>query len=246
MNYKDCETCDVVFKDPTDLDLHMQKKHGENELEKISRKQRITQINIDNKRTQKRKKEDEAQTVAGAENIKMPSQPQTEEEVEDNEFFKIDTYPKDGSEDENANVTFKGTSTEFKEAVNTIKEMMTKPKASYKVGGREVKIISAIKTAPITVEVTTIKKEVGRAGLKFFASKTNTIVVTKQKGQSSKFSKALGMKIIKDMLEGLTSGKVTDASEYNNDNKKEDKHNGTLNVNCVTEFLRLSKERVST
>ena len=229
MNYKDCETCDDVFRDTMALDLHMQKKHKETEHEKHARKEKITKF-ITEKITQKRKKEDETEQVK--ENIKILSELKShidEEEAEDNEYYKIDTYPKDGSEDENANVTFKGTSTEFKDAVQIIKEMMSKPKSSFKVGGREVKVISALKTAPITVEVTTIKNEVGRAGLKFFASKTNTIVVTKQRGQSSKFSKALGMKIIKDMLEGLTSGKVIDASEYeNNEIKREEKNHGSF------------------
>ena len=194
----------------------------------------MNKTNNTTERTHKRKKENESpnknEQVNDIEKMSQDtSVKEEEEETEDSEFFLIDTYPKDDSEDGNSNVTFKGTTTEFKEAVQAIQEIMTKPKSTLKVGGREAKIISAPKAAPITVEVTTIKGEVGRAGIRFFSSKTNTVVVTKQRGQSSMFSKALGMKIIKDMLVGLTSGRVTEASAYQNKSiKKKEKINETF------------------
>ena len=51
MSYKDCAKCDKRFSDPPALDFHMQKGHGESELDKIVRKQKIAE----NKEDQTRK-----------------------------------------------------------------------------------------------------------------------------------------------------------------------------------------------
>ena len=112
-------------------------------------------------------------------------------------------------------ILFKGESTEFKEASKRLSEMMSKVKAKYVIEGKEVKTLGVPNAAPTTIKVKTIKGNVGRAGIKFFTSKTNTIMVTKQKGQENIFVKALGLKVVKKMLIGLISGEMSESTLRN-------------------------------
>ena len=204
-----CTHCNIKFQNYNQLEKHKKYVH-EADLTKMNRTQKLTH---------KRKNEDETNKVEEIKSMSHDTAPTNNTKKDSvakdvgNEFFEVEISPKDGLEDEIATITFKGKSKEFESAAKVLKDLLTKPKSSYIVEGREAKIISAPKDSkPITVEVTTIKGDVGRAGLKFYSSKTNTIMVTKQKGQDNIFAKALALKIIKDLLVGLTTGDITEES----------------------------------
>ena len=175
-----CDYCDLKAEDLASLTDHIKKHHSEALKESYE--------------------------ASGLDVVKV----ELEDDDEESDFFDMEFIPKNCTIEEVTGVLFKGESTEFKEASKRLSEMMSKVKAKYVIEGREVKTLSVPKAAPTTIEVKTIKGKVGRAGIKFFTSKTNTIMVTKQKGQENIFVKALALKVVKKMLIGLISGEMSE------------------------------------
>ena len=202
MSFKNCSICEEKFNDPTMLDFHMKSKHNESEYEQKERKKKIVTEKVI-KRKESLQEQDEETDV---ESLKV----KLEDEDEECDFFDVAFLPKNCTEDEITGVCIKGDSTEFKEASKRLSEMMSKVKARYVIEGREVKTLSVPKLAPLTIEVKTIKGEVGRAGIKFYTSKKNTIMITKQAGQDNVFVKTLAMKVVKKILVGLISGEMSE------------------------------------
>ena len=130
--------------------------------------------------------------------------------TEEQNDFKIVFYPENAEDEDKTGATIKGNNARYKEAQDKISTMFTKKGAEYTVNKRKIKVLDNPKEKGCIkseVEVTTAKGERGIVTLKFWApgKKGATIQVSKTKGTTIKFCKTMTNKVLKYLLENITS-----------------------------------------
>ena len=231
-----CDECDLVFPRKSSLESHNDKLHGGDRgmefrcvFADTCNNTYSTKREMYNHTEKDHKVGEPSQEIIEIEETTYDEDNDSFREIDFNDFYKMDTNPKEVvSKDRIVGFTFTGESDEYKHAKEKIEVMMTKPKAKYTVGGREIEVKSVPKAkgSIITLEVTGLNGKVGLVALKCYSTRNkNTLMLTKMKGYDVKFVNVAAQSIFQPLLKGFISGEL-DQSKVND--MKEKPHERTI------------------
>ena len=149
------------------------------------------------------------------------------EEVEggDSDFYTVNLTPKNATSEWKSGVTITGSTEEYLSAHKKLMDMMSKKGERFVINGVEIAILDNPTNKPVAIEVKPGTGMSGKTNLKIFGLNSRggaTITITKIRGMGFEYSKHLAYKVVKHLLDGWISGKLTEDDVESFKKKKPD------------------------
>ena len=152
----------------------------------------------------------------------------------DEEYYDWNVVPDSYPDDKKTGITFKGETQEYIDASKKIFNMFNKKGMKYTVNNRDIRIIDNIKSKPIKVEVKPIKGPSGKVNVTIFGVNKQghvTMMINKVSGGAMTHVKAVALKVIKYLIDGLIDGEINDGDIE--DMKCSEKSSKKSSLQCV-------------
>ena len=125
--------------------------------------------------------------------------------------YEIELVPKLASDEDKTAITFKGNDSEYVAAQKLLKGILNKKGERFLINEIEISITDTPKNRPMIIGVKPKDGITGKANLKLFEINNRggaTIMTQRAKGGDNITVRALGIKVIKYLVDGLIAGSI--------------------------------------